>query len=67
MSSKPRSALQAEEARNVIENVVKEAGTDIVSGFTDGSYWSKPLKPRPDTFRTHCIHHTWITEDVHEN
>ena len=41
-SSKSRSAIQAEEARNVIEKVVKEAGTDSVSGFTDGSCRGNP-------------------------
>ena len=41
-SSKSRSAIQAEEARNVIEKVVKEAGTGSVSGFTDGSCRGNP-------------------------
>ena len=35
-SLKSRSVIQPEEARNVIERVAKEAGTDVVSGFTDG-------------------------------
>ena len=34
-SSKSKSAIQAEEARNIIEKVVREAGTDVVSGFMD--------------------------------
>ena len=41
-SSKSRSAIQAEEARNVMRKVVKETGTDSVSGFTDGSSRGNP-------------------------
>ncbi|MCG7878799.1 MAG: reverse transcriptase domain-containing protein [Candidatus Thiodiazotropha endolucinida] len=41
-SSKSRSTSQAEEARNVIEKVVKEAGTNVVTGFTDGSCFGNP-------------------------
>ena len=40
-SSKSRSAILAEEARNVIEKVVKEAGTDSVSEWIYGWFMSR--------------------------
>lgn len=40
--SKSRSIMQEEEARNVIEQIVEEAGTETVFGFTDGSCKENP-------------------------
>ena len=39
---KSRSVIQPEESMNVIERVVKEAGTYVASEFTDGSCRSNP-------------------------
>ena len=44
-SLKSRSVIQPEEARNVIEKVAKEAGTDVVSGFTDDGSCRSNLGP----------------------